>query len=461
MDFPTNLGDLLDSGYRPKTVREEIRANVFAKLRAGEPLIDGLFGYQDTVLPELERALVIGHDIIFLGERGQGKTRMIRALYELLDEWVPVVEGSALNEDPLNPILPSTRDHLNQEGLKAGVAWMSRAARFSEKLATPDTTIADLIGEVDPIKVAEGRYLGDADTIHYGLVPRTNRGIFAINELPDLPERIQVGLLSALEERDIQIRGYKIALPLDILFVASANPEDYTSRGRLITPLKDRFGTQITTHYPEIVEDEIAIMTNEAKLPSDLVIVTPQPIPLIIATMAQLARHHSSISQHSGVSVRASIAAYEAVTAAAIVRSVRNGESLVALRVTDLEAALPAFVGKIEVESLDPREGSKIGNTLLRHAIGAVFNQVYGNQDATGVVEEVNQSPLEMRVDQPASDYQTLLARYPELGAFVGPSPTGDELPCYIDLALEGLVATRRLSRRTTVDRMTFGPDRG
>ncbi|MGC9154519.1 MAG: sigma 54-interacting transcriptional regulator [Ferrimicrobium sp.] len=460
MDFPTNLGDLVDSGYKPRTVREEIRANVFARLRAKAPVIDGLFGYQDTVLPELERALVIGHDIIFLGERGQGKTRMIRTLYELLDEWVPAVAGSALNEDPLRPILPSTRDRLKEEGSKAPVTWINRAARFSEKLATPDTTIADLIGEVDPIKVAEGRYLGDTDTIHYGLVPRTNRGIFAINELPDLPERIQVGLLNALEERDIQIRGYKIALPLDILFVASANPEDYTSRGRLITPLKDRFGTQITTHYPEVVEDEIAIMTSEARLPSDLEIVSPLPILLIIATMAQLARHHSSISQHSGVSVRASIAAYEAVTAAALVRSIRNQESPAALRVTDLEAALPAFVGKIEVESLDPREGIKIGAALLRQAIGAVFTQCYGSQDATALVEEVNRSPLQIEADQSATAYQALLASYPELLAFVGSSPTSEELPCYVDLVLEGLVAMRRLSRHTSIDRTTFGSSR-
>ncbi|KJE76403.1 sigma 54-interacting transcriptional regulator [Ferrimicrobium acidiphilum] len=460
MDFPTNLGALVDAGYKPRTIREEIRANVFARLRAHQPVIDGLVGYEDSVLPELERALVIGHDVIFLGERGQGKTRMIRALNGLLDEWVPIVEGSPLNEDPLNPILASTIDRLNSEGPKTPITWINRAARFSEKLATPDTTIADLIGEVDPIKVAEGRYLGDADTIHYGLVPRTNRGIFAINELPDLPERIQVGLLNALEERDIQIRGYKIALPLDILFVASANPEDYTSRGRLITPLKDRFGTQITTHYPTTVEDEIEIMTGEGKLPLDVAVVSPEPISLIIATMAQLARHHSSISQHSGVSVRASIAAYESVAAAAIVRSVRNDEVPAVVRVTDLEAALPAFVGKIEVESLDPREGFKVGSALLRQAISAVFSQFYGNQDATALVDEVSQTPLELSADQPNTDYQALLASYPELLAFVGTRHAEEETPCFVDLALEGLVATRRLSRRTFADRVTFGPGR-
>lgn len=456
-----NLGTLVDTGYQPRTIREEIRANVFAKLRANQPIIDGLIGYKDSVLPELERALIIGHDVIFLGERGQGKTRMIRALYGLLDEWVPAIEGSPLNEDPLNPILPSTIERLNLEGPKTPITWIGRASRFSEKLATPDTTIADLIGEVDPIKVAEGRYLNDADTIHYGLVPRTNRGIFAINELPDLPERIQVGLLNALEERDIQIRGYKIALPLDILFVASANPEDYTSRGRLITPLKDRFGTQITTHYPTTVEDEIQIMTGEGKLPLDIAIVSPEPIALIIATMAQLARHHSSISQHSGVSVRASIAAYESVAAAAIVRSVRNDETPAAIRVTDLEAALPAFVGKIEVESLDPREGFKVGTALLRQAISAVFSQFYGGRDATALVEEVSATPLELEADQPGTQYQALLASYPELLSFVGANHTDEELPCFVDLALEGLVATRRLSRHTLADRVTFGPGRG
>ncbi|WP_298384796.1 sigma 54-interacting transcriptional regulator [Ferrimicrobium sp.] len=460
MDLPLTLGDLVDSGYQPRTIREEIRANVFARIRSNTPIIEGMVGYEDTVLPELERALVIGHDIILLGERGQGKTRIIRSIRHLLDEWIPVVEGSPLNEDPLRPILPRTIERLKQEGPKTPVAWLAPDARFSEKLATPDTTIADLIGEVDPIKVAEGRYLADADTIHYGLVPRTNRGIFAINELPDLPERIQVGLLNALEERDIQIRGYRIALPLDIVFVASANPEDYTSRGRLITPLKDRFGTQITTHYPGAVDDEIEIMTTQARL-GGLAVVVPSPVPQIIATMAQLARHHTSISQHSGVSVRASIAAYEAVAAAAIVRSVRNNETPAAVRVTDIEAALPAFVGKIEVESLDPREGFKVGSALLRQATATVFAQVYGSQDTTAVVEEISQTPLEMSADEPDAAYRALLASYPMLLDFVGSTHPPEELACFVDLALEGLVATRRLSRHTMANRVTFGPGRG
>jgi magnesium chelatase subunit I len=460
MDFPTNLGDLLDSGYQPRTIREEIRANVYARLRSNTPIIDGMIGYDDTVLPDLERALVIGHDIIFLGERGQGKTRMIRSISHLLDEWIPVVEGSPLNEDPLRPILPSTIELLDHDGPKTRVAWLSRDARFSEKLATPDTTIADLIGEVDPIKVAEGRYLADADTIHFGLVPRTNRGIFAINELPDLPERIQVGLLNALEERDIQIRGYKIALPLDIFFLASANPEDYTSRGRLITPLKDRFGTQITTHYPTTIEDEIDIMMVEAQL-GGLDITIPDPIPQIIATMAQQARSNTSISQHSGVSVRASIAALEAVAAAALVRSVRNDEPKAVVRVTDIEAALPAFVGKIEVESLDPRESFKVASALGRQAIASVFTHIYGNQDATATIAEISQSPLEINADEPDSAYQSLLTSYPELAAFIGTRFKQDELACFVDLALEGLVATRRLSRHTVANRVTFGPGRG
>ncbi|MGZ4757858.1 MAG: sigma 54-interacting transcriptional regulator, partial [Acidimicrobiales bacterium] len=251
-DHPSvaTLGQLRESGWDSLPVKEEIRRNAVARIRAGEALFPRVLGYEDTVLPQLENALLAGHDVIFLGERGQAKTRMIRSLTGLLDEWMPIVAGSEINDDPYNPVSAHARHLIAEQGDDTPIAWVHRSDRFGEKLATPDTSIADLIGEVDPIKVAEGRYLSDELTIHYGLVPRTNRGIFAINELPDLAERIQVGLLNVLEERDVQIRGYKIRLPLDLMLVASANPEDYTNRGRIITPLKDRFGAQIRTHYP-------------------------------------------------------------------------------------------------------------------------------------------------------------------------------------------------------------------
>src|ERR687890_577115 len=260
---PATLGQLRESGWQSVPVKEEVRRNAVAKIRAGEPLFPGVLGYDETVLPQLENALLAGHDVIFLGERGQAKTRMIRSLIGLLDEELPIVAGSEINDDPYQPVSRHARDLIAEKGEDTPIEWVHRDSRYGEKLATPDTSIADLIGEVDPIKVAEGRYLSDELTIHYGLVPRTNRGIFAINELPDLAERIQVGLLNVLEERDVQIRGYKVRLPLDVMLVASANPEDYTNRGRIITPLKDRYGSQIRTHYPETIDLEIEIMDQE------------------------------------------------------------------------------------------------------------------------------------------------------------------------------------------------------
>src|SRR5919108_1520506 len=256
---PATLGQLRDSGWESVPVKDEVRRNAAARIAEGKPVVAGVLGYEDTVLPQLENALLAGHDVIFLGERGQAKTRIIRALTELLDEWLPIVAGSEINDDPYNPVSRHARDLLAEKGDDTPIEWIHRDHRFGEKLATPDTSIADLIGEVDPIKVAEGRYLSDELTLHYGLVPRTNRGVFAINELPDLAERIQVGLLNVLEERDVQIRGFTVRLPLDLYVVASANPEDYTSRGRIITPLKDRLGSQIRTHYPRTLEHEIEI----------------------------------------------------------------------------------------------------------------------------------------------------------------------------------------------------------
>jgi magnesium chelatase subunit I len=258
------LGQLKASGWSSIPVKEELRRNAIARIAAGQSLFPGMLGYDETVLPQLENAILAGHDMIFLGERGQGKTRMIRSMVELLDEWMPIVQGSEVLDDPYHPISKHAKDLLADLGDDTPIAWVHRSTRFGEKLATPDTSIADLIGEVDPIKVAEGRYLADELTLHYGLVPRTNRGIFAINELPDLSERIQVGLLNVLEERDVQIRGYKISLPLDLVLVASANPEDYTNRGRIITPLKDRFGAQIRTHYPLDTTVELGVVKQEA-----------------------------------------------------------------------------------------------------------------------------------------------------------------------------------------------------
>src|SRR5215217_6684045 len=306
MPEPRTLGQLTASGYTLKSIREEMRANLIAAMRKGDRLFPGIVGYDHTVIPAIENAILSGQDIIFLGERGQAKTRLARSLINLLDPWVPIVAGSEINDDPLQPISKHARDLIAEHGDDTPIEWLGRERRFGEKLATPDTTIADLIGEVDPIKVAEGRYLSDELTIHYGMLPRTNRGIFCLNELPDLAERIQVGLLNIMEERDVQIRGYKIRLPLDVFVVASANPEDYTNRGRIITPIKDRFGSEIRTHYPRTLEHEMGIMGQESRdvtLPG-MNIDTPAYMKEIVAEVTHLARKSPDISQRSGVSVR-------------------------------------------------------------------------------------------------------------------------------------------------------------
>src|SRR5262245_26804706 len=313
MASPRTVGELRDSGYRRRSVKQELRDNLMARLRKSGPFLPGIVGYDDSVVPQIENAILSGQDVIFLGERGQAKTRIARLLVGLLDETVPALAGCDINDDPLAPICPACRLRLAEQGDRAEVVWITRDRRYGEKLATPDITIADLIGEVDPIKVAEGRYLADELTIHYGLLPRTNRGIFVINELPDLAERIQVGLLNIMEERDVQIRGYKVRLPLDLYVVASANPEDYTNRGRIITPLKDRFGSQIRTHYPRKLQDEITIMEAErTAFPSDGVEArSPDYMKQVVAELTHLARRSNEISQRSGVSVRVSICNYE------------------------------------------------------------------------------------------------------------------------------------------------------
>ena len=349
------LGALKASGWESRPVKEEVRANAIARIAAGDDIVPGVVGYEDTVLPQLENALIAGHDVIFLGERGQAKTRIIRSLTALLDEWTPIIAGSEINDDPYHPVSQHARHLVMERGDDTQIEWIHRDRRFGEKLATPDTSIADLIGEVDPIKVAEGRYLADELTIHYGLVPRTNRGIFSINELPDLAERIQVGLLNVLEERDVQIRGYKIRLPLDIMLVASANPEDYTNRGRIITPLKDRFGAQIRTHYPLDVDVEMGVVDQEAQPVSGngLHVDVPRFMTEIVAEMSQQARRSPHVNQRSGVSVRLSIANYETLVANATRRALRNGEHEVVL-------AGVGWQGRAEVHRKVQRHGHAV-----------------------------------------------------------------------------------------------------
>ncbi len=448
------LGALRASGWTSHSVKYEIRRNAATRIRAGEQLFPEVLGYADTVFPQLENALLAGHDVIFLGERGQAKTRMIRSLVDLLDEWMPIVEGSEINDDPYAPVSLHARSLVAEQGDDTPIAWVHRSDRFGEKLATPDTAIADLIGEVDPIKVAEGRYLSDELTLHYGLVPRTNRGIFAINELPDLAERIQVGLLNVLEERDVQIRGYKIRLPLDVLLVASANPEDYTNRGRLITPLKDRFGSQVRTHYPLDVETEVAIISQEASpFEADGVEVdVPEHMIDIIATLSQLARQSPHISQRSGVSVRLSVSNHEVMVANAARRTLSSGESTVVPRICDLEALPASTAGKVEIETLEDGREGQILDHLVRNAILTVFRERVSPENLVRVVAALEErGPVEIGEDVAADDYVALVTEVPALqvpvAELVGESPSPAAVASAVELVLEGLHLTRRLGK--------------
>jgi magnesium chelatase subunit I len=453
MSRPATLGQLKESGWRSVPVKEEVRRNVAARIAAGEPVVAGVVGYDDTVLPQLENALLAGHDTIFLGERGQAKTRIIRSLVDLLDEWMPVVAGSEINDDPYHPVSRHARDLVRDHGEDTPVEWVHRSTRFGEKLATPDTSIADLIGEVDPIKVAEGRYLSDELTLHYGLVPRTNRGIFAINELPDLAERIQVGLLNVLEERDIQVRGYKIRLPLDLMLVASANPEDYTNRGRIITPLKDRFGAQIRTHYPLDTEMELAVVRQEARplgLP-DLRVEVPAHMAAIVAGISHEARRNPHVNQRSGVSVRLTIANYETMVANATRRALRLGEAVVVPRVSDLEAIPASTAGKVEIESLDEGDDGAVLERIVKSSILAVFRDRCPMERLRDVLAEFDGGQIVHTGDDiPSADYVSALAGLPALRAAVVPL-AGSEHPAAVasavELILEGLHLSRRLNK--------------
>jgi magnesium chelatase subunit I len=390
MQRPGTLGELRRSGYQIRTVREEMRGNLLRMLERGEPLLPDIVGFGDTVVPEIENAILAGHHVVFLGERGQAKSRIIRRLTRLLDEEVPVIRGCAIHDRPDRPICKSCRERAAALGDELEIEWIARPRRYGEKLATPDVTIADLIGEVDPIKVAEGRYLADEDTIHYGLIPRTNRGIFAINELPDLTEKVQVGLFNLMEEKDVQIKGYKILLPLDIVIVASANPEDYTSRGRIITPLKDRFDVQIRTHYPRRVEDEIQIMEQELETldRGERSVHVPPFLKEILAQFTFEARGCAEINQSSGVSVRVTINNYESVISNAEKRAVRLREEEVVPRLSDLHAVFASTAGKIEVEYAgEDRSETELIERLLNRAVLAVFDKHFHIEDLTPVVQ--------------------------------------------------------------------------
>jgi magnesium chelatase subunit I len=459
---PATLGQLRDSGWESVPVKEEVRRNAAARIRDGKPLVEGVLGYEETVLPQLENALLAGHDIIFLGERGQAKTRMIRSLTELLDEWLPIVSGSEINDDPYHPVSRHARDLVAEKGEDAPIDWVHRSARFGEKLATPDTSIADLIGEVDPIKVAEGRYLSDELTLHYGLVPRTNRGIFAINERPDLAERIQVGLLNVLEERDVQIRGYKIRLPLDVMLVASANPEDYTNRGRIITPLKDRFGAQIRTHYPLDVETELDVVRQESVLPDNVGVRVEVPpfMADVVGTLTHLARQSPHINQRSGVSVRLSIANYETLVANAVRRALRLGESDAVPRISDLDSLASSTAGKVEIETLDEGRDEQVVERLVHAAVLTVFKERCPAEQYRAVVDAFDDGTVVHAGDDVASaSYVELASKMPALRKQVT-SLADSESPAVVasavEFVLEGLHLSKRLNKDAAGARSTY-----
>jgi magnesium chelatase subunit I len=459
---PATLGQLRESGWESIPVKAEVRRNAARRIAAGVPLVDGVLGYEDTVLPQLENALLAGHDIIFLGERGQAKTRIIRSLTGLLDEWLPIISGSEILDDPYHPVSRHARDLVNEKGEDTPIEWVHRSERFGEKLATPDTSIADLIGEVDPIKVAEGRYLSDELTLHYGLVPRTNRGIFAINELPDLAERIQVGLLNVLEERDVQVRGYKIRLPLDVMLVASANPEDYTNRGRIITPLKDRFGAQIRTHYPLEVATEIAVIRQEANPLSDLGVSLEVPSYMmeIIATISHMARQSSDINQRSGVSVRLSVANFETLSASAARRALRLGEAEAVPRISDLDALVASTSGKVEIESIDEGREGQVVDDLVKRSVLTVFRARVPMDSLRDAVGAFDEGGVVHAGDDVASVSLTeVLTRIPTLRPAVA-ALAGSESPAALasatEFILEGLHLSKRLNKDASGARATY-----
>ncbi len=455
----TTVGALRAAGHVAKSLRTEIRENLLAALREGRDPWPGLHGFEDTVVPQLERALIAGHDVVLLGERGQGKTRLLRTLVGLLDEWTPVIAGSELGEHPYEPITHVSQRRAAELGDELPVEWRHRDERYAEKLATPDTSVADLIGDVDPMKVAEGRSLGDPETIHFGLIPRSHRGIVAINELPDLAERIQVAMLNVMEERDIQIRGYVLRLPLDVLVVASANPEDYTNRGRIITPLKDRFGAEIRTHYPTELADEVAVIRQEA----DLVAEVPDHLVEILARFTRHLRESTAVDQRSGVSARFAIAGTETIAAAALHRATSQGEDAAVARVVDLETAVDVLGGKIEFETGEEGREVEVLTHLLRTAIAESVRQHFRGLDFTLLVDAIESGLMVTTGEQVAA--RDFLTGLPVLGESELYDEVCDRLNATndgqragaIELALEGLYLARRISKESGGGETVYG----
>ena len=456
--LPGTIGDLRASNYQVLPVRQELRENLIAKIRSEEIVFPGIIGFEHTVIPQLENAILAGQDIILLGERGQAKSRLIRSMVTLLDEFIPKIADCEINDDPYAPICRVCRNKVAEQGDDTQIQWIGRDERYSEKLATPDISIADLIGEIDPIKVAEGHYLSDELVIHYGLVPRTNRGIFCINELPDLAERIQVGLFNLMEERDVQIKGYRIRLPLDVYVVSTANPEDYTNRGRIVTPLKDRYGSQIHTHYPKTIEEEIAIMDQErTRFPDEDSMVIPYYMKEILAEITSQARESSEINQRSGVSCRVSISNFETLLGNALRRSIIHGEQYVCPRTSDLPYIMASFSGKIELETFEEGRESRVTDDLTRRGVLRVFGGVFEVDELERIVTAFDMgNTAETSSEKPASEYLAMLAQVDGLADAVK-KVTTDERPEVVASAVEFILEGLHLNRRLNCERTSAG----
>ena len=448
------IGQLRESEYRVLPIREEMRSNLIAKIRAEEILFPGIIGFEQTVIPQLENAILAGQDIILLGERGQAKSRLIRSLVSLLDEYVPIIAECEINDNPFSPVCRACRDKVAEQEDQTPIEWIPRNRRYSEKLATPDISIADLIGEIDPIKIAEGRHLSDELAIHYGLVPRTNRGIFSINELPDLAERIQVGLFNLMEERDVQIKGYRLSLPLDVYVVATANPEDYTNRGRIVTPLKDRYGAQIHTHYPKLLEQEISIMDQErCRFPEEENLVEPDYMKNVIAEITAQARQSNEINQHSGVSVRISISNYETLLGNAVRRSIRQGDQIACPRISDLPYIISSLGGKIELETFEEGREGRVMEDLTKKAVLRVFGQYFDVAELEDTVTAFDLGKVaETGSEKRAAGYEELLSvdGLKEAVAHLTEDSRPEVVASAVEFILEGLHLNRRLNCERT-----------
>lgn len=460
---PSTIAALRGAGYPDRSVKDELRANLLERLRSGRPVFPGVVGFDHSVVPAVERAILAGHDLILLGERGQAKTRLVRALAELLDEEAPIVAGCEINDHPYRPICARCRALIAELGDAAPVEWVDRRARYAEKLATPDTSVGDLIGDVDPIRVAEGRYLSDELTIHYGLIPRTNRGIVAINELPDLPERIQVALFNILEERDVQIRGHRVRLPLDLLLVATANPDDYTHRGRIVSPLKDRFGTQVRTHYPVSLDEELLIMDQEARIPaSDVPVRIPVFLREVIGALSQELRRSPHVDHRSGVSVRYSIGNLETLAAAAVRRAARLDEPEAVPRPVDLDAVLDASLGRLEFETIEEGRERAILERARRSAELEVFQRRLAGYDFAPLLERFDGGlVVETSELTAASTLLGGIGELPGLAKLLERLDVEADSPgaaaSAVEFALEGLYLTRRLNKETGPTASVYG----